>query len=96
MTRTRTLFATTIVVFALPLGAAFAQMPSAATTPSRTAPSRPAVTQPTSPDDIPSPMQEQAMTPNMAPITTVCGPHNAVTMKDEYGRQYNCRGDRVR
>jgi hypothetical protein len=32
----------------------------------------------------------------MAPVTTVCGPHNAVTMKDEYGRMYNCRGDRVR
>ena len=92
MTRIQTLIATTAVAWALPLGTAFAQTPS----PSTAAPSRPAIGQPTSSDNIPSPMQEQAMAPNMAPITTVCGPHNSVTMKDEYGRKYNCRGDRVR
>lgn len=91
MTRARTLIAATVVAFVLPSGPAFAQMPSAATT----APSRPALGQSTSPDDIPSPMQGQAMAPNMPPITTVCGPRS-VTMKDEYGRTYNCRGDRVR
>lgn len=25
-----------------------------------------------------------------------CGPTNAATIKDEYGRSYNCRGDRIR
>jgi hypothetical protein len=92
MTRTQTLIATTLVAFAIPLGTAFAQMPG----PSTAAPSKPAISQPISPGDIPSPMQEQAMAPNMAPISTVCGPNNSVTMKDEYGRKYNCRGDRVR
>lgn len=93
MTRTRTLVAATVVVaLAFPLSAGFAQMPGDSTT----APSRPAINQPASPDDIRSPMQEQAMVPNMAPITTVCDPENSVTMKDEFGRQYNCRGDRVR
>jgi hypothetical protein len=92
MTRTQKLITMTGVAFALPLGTAFAQMAS----PSTAAPSRPAINQPTSPADIPSPMQEQAMAPNMAPISTVCGPNNSVTMKDEYGRTYNCRGDRVR
>jgi hypothetical protein len=92
MTRTQTLIATTVVAFVLPLGTAFAQVTNAPTA----APSRPAISQPTSPDNIRSPMQEQAMAPNMAPITTVCGPQNSVTMTDEYGRKYNCRGDRVR
>jgi hypothetical protein len=92
MTRTQTLFTATVVVFVLPLGVAFAQTPNAPTA----APSRPAISQPASPDNVRSPMQEQAMAPNMAPITTVCGPNNAVTMTDEYGRKYNCRGDRVR
>jgi hypothetical protein len=92
MTRTQTLIATTVVVFVLPLGMAFAQATNAPTA----APSRPAISQLTSPDDIRSPMQEQAMAPNMAAITTVCGPHNSVAMTDEYGRKYNCRGDRVR
>jgi hypothetical protein len=91
MTHIGTLFSTTIVLIALPLGAAFAQAPGASTV----APSRPAIGQPTSPDEIRSPMQEQATAPNMAPISTLCGPHS-VTMADEYGRQYNCRGDRVR
>jgi hypothetical protein len=92
MTLTRTLIATTVIAFSLALSAAVAQTPGASTV----APSRPVITQPTSPDDVRSPMQEEAMVPNMAPVTTVCGPHNAVTMKDEYGRMYNCRGDRVR
>ncbi len=92
MTRTQTLIATTVVAFFLPLGTAFAQMTNA---PAAT-PSRPAIGQPASPDDVRSPMQEQAMAPNTAPITTVCGPHNSVTTADEYGRKYNCRGDRVR
>jgi hypothetical protein len=74
------------------LGTAFAQMPS----PSAAAPPALTITQPPSQDDISSPMQEQAMAPNMAPITTVCGAHNSVTMQDEFGRMYNCRGDRVR
>ena len=89
MMRTQTLTVTTVVAFGLSLGTALAQTPP-------TAPSRPAINQPTSPNDVPSPMQEQAMAPNMAPITTVCGPRNAVAMTDEYGRKYNCRGDRVR
>ena len=92
MALTRTLIATTVIAFSLALSAAVAQTPGT----SPTVPSRPAINQTTPPDDIRSPMQEEAKVPNMAPVTTVCGPHNAVTMKDEYGRQYNCRGDRVR
>lgn len=92
MTRTQTLIATAAVAFALPFGAAFAQTSSA----SPATPSRPAINQPASRTDGPSPMQEQAMAPNMAPITTVCGPGNSVTMQDEFGHKYNCRGDRVR
>jgi hypothetical protein len=50
---------------------------------------------PSAPDAVPSPMQEQALVPNMAPVSNLCGPHS-VTMKDEFGHTYNCRGDRVR
>lgn len=92
MTRTRILIAGTIVVSALSASAAFGQMPGG----SAAAPSRPTTSQPATPDDTRSPMQEQALVPNMAPITTVCGPDNSVTMSDEFGRRYNCRGDRVR
>jgi len=54
--------------------------------------------QPASSSGIRSPMQEQAMAPapNMAPMSDECGSANAATMKDEYGRKYNCRGDRIR
>ncbi|CAN5708273.1 hypothetical protein BH10PSE6_BH10PSE6_11160 [soil metagenome] len=66
------------------------------------APSGPAAsqarTQPTPSPDIRSPMQEQAMAPapNMAPMGDQCDSPSAATMKDEFGRKYNCRGDRVR
>jgi hypothetical protein len=36
-----------------------------------------------------------AMGPSMAAASDDCSP-NAASMKDEYGRKYNCRGDRVR
>jgi hypothetical protein len=43
-------------------------------------------------------MQEQATAPapNMAPMSNECGSPRVATMKDEFGRKYNCRGDRVR
>jgi len=94
MLRIQRLMVTAAVAFILPLGTALAQMPSPSTAPSGPV-VNPAKTLPSSPDEVPSPMQEQAMVPNMAPISTVCGPHSA-TMKDEFGRTYNCRGDRVR
>jgi hypothetical protein len=91
----QTLFVTTAVAFAFPLGAVFAQTSS----PLAGAPSapvfNPARTLPSSPDDVPSPMQEQAMAPDIAPSTDKCGSQNTVTMRDEFGRKYNCRGDRV-
>jgi len=45
-----------------------------------------------------SPMQEQAMAPapSMAPMADQCGAPNVAAMTDEYGRKYNCRGDRIR
>jgi hypothetical protein len=44
------------------------------------------------------PMQAQAVqgAPNMASMNDQCGPSNAATITDEYGRKYNCRGDRIR
>jgi hypothetical protein len=36
-----------------------------------------------------------APAPDMAAASDDCNP-NAASMKDEYGRKYNCRGDRVR
>ncbi len=57
------------------------------------------------PGYAPMPMQQAqavsmgpspSMGANMAPMGDQCGPSNAATMKDEYGRKYNCRGDRVR
>jgi hypothetical protein len=44
------------------------------------------------------PAQAQAVAsgPNMAPMNDQCGPSNAATITDEYGRKYNCRGDRIR
>jgi hypothetical protein len=36
-----------------------------------------------------------SMGPNMAPMGDQCGPMNAAAIKDEYGRKYNCRGDRI-
>jgi hypothetical protein len=41
------------------------------------------------------PSQSMA-SPNMAPMGDQCGPMNAASIKDEYGRKYNCRGDRIR
>jgi hypothetical protein len=56
-----------------------------------------------------APMQSQAVmagpaptgmgSPNMASAGMAdqsCGSSNAVSIRDEYGRRYNCRGDRVR
>ena len=37
-----------------------------------------------------------SMGPNMAPMGDQCGPSNAAAINDEYGRKYNCRGDRIR
>jgi hypothetical protein len=47
----------------------------------------------------PMPMQAQAVAaPGPAPmmVSDQCGPSNVATIKDEYGRRYNCRGDRIR
>ena len=47
-----------------------------------------------------APMQAQAMPmqagANMASAADQCGSLNTVAVKDEYGRRYNCRGDRIR
>ena len=45
-----------------------------------------------------APMQAQAVQagPNMAPAADQCSALNAVALKDEFGRKYNCRGDRIR
>ena len=60
---------------------------------------------PPQPGYAPMPMQQaQAvsmgpnpnMGPNMAPMGDKCGPMNATAIRDEYGRKYNCRGDRIR
>ena len=37
-----------------------------------------------------------SMGANMAPMADQCGPSSAATIRDEYGRKYNCRGDRIR
>jgi len=95
MTRIQALIAMTAVALVLPLGAALAQAPGTSTTLSGPV-TNPARTLPSSPDDVPSPMQEQAMAPDRAPSLDKCGPSNAVAMKDEFGHKYNCRGDRVR
>ena len=48
----------------------------------------------------PMPMQAQAISAGPAPgaqmMSDQCGPGNVATIKDEYGRRYNCRGDRIR
>lgn len=51
----------------------------------------------------PMPMQQAQTAPmganasmGMATMGDQCGPSSAATMKDEYGRKYNCRGDRIR
>jgi len=46
----------------------------------------------------PMPMQAQAAAsgPGYAPVSDQCGPANVATIRDEYGRKYNCRGDRIR
>jgi hypothetical protein len=47
----------------------------------------------------PMPMQAQAVAagPGNAPMMSdQCGPSNIATIRDEYGRKYNCRGDRIR
>jgi hypothetical protein len=50
-----------------------------------------------------APMQSQAVMagPNYASPASMgmdqsCGSANAVSIRDEYGRRYNCRGDRIR
>ena len=57
------------------------------------------------PGYAPMPMQQAqavsmgpnpSMGANMAPMADQCGPMNATSIKDEYGRRYNCRGDRIR
>jgi hypothetical protein len=98
MTRIQALFVTAAMAFALPLGAAVAQTPSTSTAAPLGSVSNPARTLPGAPDNVPSPMQEQAMAPapNMAPMNDGCGSPRVVTMKDEFGHKYNCRGDRVR
>jgi hypothetical protein len=49
--------------------------------------------------------QAQAVMSNAAPMNasmgasmmdSSCGPSNVASIKDEYGRKYNCRGDRIR
>ena len=52
------------------------------------------------PGYAPMPMQSQAVaaSPNDASMMNnqSCGASNAVAITDEYGRKYNCRGDRMR
>jgi len=98
MTRLRTLLFATAVIVTLPLGAALAQTPGTWTVVPPGPVSNPARTLPAYPDDVPSPMQEQARAPapSMAPMAETCGSPRVVTMKDEFGHKYNCRGDRVR
>lgn len=47
-----------------------------------------------------APMQSQAVMAGSEPPSMMsgqsCGPSNAVAITDEYGRKYNCRGDRIR
>jgi hypothetical protein len=45
-----------------------------------------------------APMQSQAVMagPGYAAMNDQCGPSNAPSITDEYGRKYNCRGDRIR
>lgn len=45
-----------------------------------------------------APMQAQVVQPGpaMASAADQCGAPNVATMRDEYGRRYNCRGDRIR
>ncbi len=97
MTRAQTLIATTIFALALPLGVALAQTSSPSTAPVGPILS-PSSNLPAAPDNVPSPMQEQAMAPSShtAQESNRCGPSNAGTMMDEFGRKYNCRGDRLR
>jgi hypothetical protein len=95
MTRLPTVFVAAAVALATPLGVALAQTAY----PSTAAPVyNPARTLPANPDNVPSPMQEQAMAPapGIAPLNDTCGSPRVATMKDEYGRSYNCRGDRIR
>lgn len=96
MTRTRNLIVATVVALALPLSGALGQTPPFAEVAPADADMNPARTLPASPDDVRSPMQEQAMVPNVAPVTETCSNRPPVTIKDEAGREYNCRGDRVR
>jgi hypothetical protein len=46
----------------------------------------------------PMPMQAQAVSAgaNMGYADQSCSDLRAATIKDEYGRRYNCRGDRIR
>jgi hypothetical protein len=52
-----------------------------------------------------APMPQQQAQAVMAPpmggasyasMNSACGPSNAASITDEYGRKYNCRGDRIR
>jgi hypothetical protein len=81
---------------------AYTSAPCAGDSAAIAAPSGPAASQartlPASSSNARSPMQEQAMAParTMAPMSDECGSPSVATMKDEFGRKYNCRGDRVR
>lgn len=98
MTRIQMLIVTTAVALAVPFGAAIAQTPGTSTAAPPGPISNPARTLPAYPDNVPSPMQEQAMAPasTVAPTAETCGSPRVVTMKDEFGHKYNCRGDRIR
>lgn len=88
MRRIQILMITMAVAVALPSGAAFAQSPTGMAVAPSSLPE----------PDVPSPMQEQAAVPaaNRMPALDSCGSPRVVTMKDEFGRTYNCRGDRIR
>lgn len=82
MIRTRTLLVTTVLAVATPFAVAMAG--------------------PMGPEPMqPSPMQDHqiaeapAAPSSMRSATDSCTPGFA-SMKDEYGRKYDCRGDRVR
>jgi hypothetical protein len=44
----------------------------------------------------PMPMQAQAVSTGPSFADQSCSDLRAATIKDEYGRRYNCRGDRIR
>jgi len=98
MTRLQMLLLSTAVAIALPSGVAFSQAPGGSTAPAVGPIVNPARTLPASPEDVRSPMQEPPMAPsaNVATAPDACGPSNAATIMDEFGRKYDCRGQRLR